>query len=125
MTWTRSVLTVAMLCVVGGGPLAAQDLPAKNPLEGNAEAIKYGMGLFERFATEGVYFQAFMIASGTLLVLRAPYQRNLTGEQIQAAPSWARWLLRMDQPRFQRWSGWFIIGVAVMIIGLKLANGDA
>ena len=83
------------------------------------------MGLFERFATEGVYFQAFMIASGTLLVLRAPYQRNLTSEQIQAAPSWARWLLRMDQPRFQRWSGWFIIGVAVMIIGLKLANGDA
>ncbi len=45
MTWTRSVLTVAMLCV-GGGPLAAQDLPAKNPYEGNPDAIKYGMGLF-------------------------------------------------------------------------------
>jgi putative heme-binding domain-containing protein len=46
MIWTRSVLAVAMLCVVGGGPLAAQDSPAKNPLEGNPEAIKYGMGLF-------------------------------------------------------------------------------
>jgi putative heme-binding domain-containing protein len=46
MTWTRSILAVAMLCVAGGGPLAAQDLPAKNPLEGNPDAIKYGMGLF-------------------------------------------------------------------------------
>jgi cytochrome c oxidase cbb3-type subunit 3 len=44
MTWTRPVLTVAMLCVTGA--LAAQDLPAKNPLEGNPDAIKYGMGLF-------------------------------------------------------------------------------
>src|SRR5438874_13101289 len=46
MTWTRSVVTVAMFFVVGGGPLAAQDLPAKNPVEGNPDAIKYGMGLF-------------------------------------------------------------------------------
>ena len=46
MTWTRSVLTVALLCVVGGGPLAAQNAPAKNPLEGNPDAIKYGMGLY-------------------------------------------------------------------------------
>jgi putative heme-binding domain-containing protein len=52
MTWTRSVLTVAMLWVAGG-PLAAQNppadtgnLPAKNPVEGNPDAIKYGMGLF-------------------------------------------------------------------------------
>jgi cytochrome c oxidase cbb3-type subunit III len=46
MTWTRSVLTVAMLGVLGGGLPAAQDLPAKNPLEGNADAIRAGMGLF-------------------------------------------------------------------------------
>ena len=46
MTWTRSVLTVAMLCVVGGVPLAAQNPQAKNPLEGNPDAVKYGMGLF-------------------------------------------------------------------------------
>ena len=45
MKWTRSVLTVAMLSVAGGG-LAAQDLTAKNPLEGSPDAIKYGMGLF-------------------------------------------------------------------------------
>jgi hypothetical protein len=83
------------------------------------------MGLFERFATEGVYLEAFMIASGTLLVLRAPHQNNLTSDQIQEAPAWGRWMLRMDQPRVHRWSGWFIIGVAVVIAGLKLANGDA
>jgi cytochrome c oxidase cbb3-type subunit III len=46
MKWTRSVLMVAMLCVIVGVPLAAQNLPAKNPLEGNSDAIKYGMGLF-------------------------------------------------------------------------------
>ena len=47
MTWTRWVLTVAMLWAIGGGGLfAAQDLPAKNPLEGNPDAIRGGMGLF-------------------------------------------------------------------------------
>ena len=50
MTWTRSVFSVAilsgMLGVLGGGLLAAQDLPVKNPLEGNADAIRSGMGLF-------------------------------------------------------------------------------
>jgi cytochrome c oxidase cbb3-type subunit III len=45
MTWTR-LLMFAMLCVVAGVPLAAQNPPAKNPLEGNPDAIKYGMGLF-------------------------------------------------------------------------------
>src|SRR6266581_1344976 len=43
MNWTRSVLTVAMLAVAGGGSLAAQEPPAKNPLEGNPDAIKYGL----------------------------------------------------------------------------------
>ena len=46
MTWTRSVLTAALLSLVGGGVFAAQDLPAKNPLEGNPDAIRSGMGLF-------------------------------------------------------------------------------
>jgi cytochrome c oxidase cbb3-type subunit III len=46
MIWTRSVLMVAIVCVTVGVPLAAQNLPAKNPLEGNADAVKYGQGLF-------------------------------------------------------------------------------
>ena len=46
MTWTRSVLTVAMLWAVGGGLFAAQEPPAKNPLDGNSDAIQAGMGLF-------------------------------------------------------------------------------
>lgn len=83
------------------------------------------MGLFERFATQGVYLQAFMIAAGSLLVLRAPFQQNLTDEQIQAAPAWLRWSLRKDTRRYHRRSGWFIISVAVFIIALKLFNGDA
>ena len=46
MKWTRPVLSIAMLWVMVGAPAAAQDPPAKNPLEGNADAIRSGMGLF-------------------------------------------------------------------------------
>jgi putative heme-binding domain-containing protein len=50
MTLTRSVLTAAVALVIGGviggGVLLAQDAAAKNPLEGNADAIRAGMGLF-------------------------------------------------------------------------------
>lgn len=84
---------------------------------------KEGMELFERFATQGVYFQAFMIASGSLVVLRAPFQQNLSSEQIQAFPAWARWLLRMDQTRLHRRVGWFIIGWSAIIAALKVAHG--
>jgi hypothetical protein len=83
------------------------------------------MGLFERFVTQGVYFQAFTIAFGSLVVLRAPFQRSLSREQIQSAPAWSRWLLRLDQPRLHRRGGWFMIGVSVIIIVVKLLNGDA
>ena len=46
MTWIRLVLTATFLCLAGSALFAAQDLPAKNPLEGNADAIRGGMGLF-------------------------------------------------------------------------------
>jgi putative heme-binding domain-containing protein len=46
MGWTRSVLTVAALGLIGGSILAAQAPVARNPLEGNSDAIRYGMGLF-------------------------------------------------------------------------------
>src|SRR5258706_766946 len=46
MKWTRSVLIVVVLFATGGSLFAAQDPPAKNPLEGNADAIRGGMGLF-------------------------------------------------------------------------------
>ncbi len=46
MNWTRLLLTVAVLCLAGGSLFAAQDLPAKNPLEGNPDAIRGGMGLY-------------------------------------------------------------------------------
>ena len=59
MKWTCSVLTVATLSLLGGSLMSAQDvpvnnrdlknqalLPTKNPLEGDPDAIKHGMGLF-------------------------------------------------------------------------------
>ena len=46
MNGWRSALVVG-LCVAGGGALLrAQAAPAKNPLEGNPDAIRGGMGLF-------------------------------------------------------------------------------
>ena len=47
MTWMRSAWTAVLLCAIGGGLSAAGQSPAgKNPLEGNADAIRAGMGLF-------------------------------------------------------------------------------
>src|SRR5439155_4581998 len=46
MRCLRSV-AIAVLCILGGGILfAAQEPPAKNPLEGNSDAIRGGMGLY-------------------------------------------------------------------------------
>lgn len=39
-------LTVGLLCVVGSARLIAQDPVSKNPLEGDAVAIRIGMGVF-------------------------------------------------------------------------------
>jgi putative heme-binding domain-containing protein len=52
MTWTRPVSTLAALGWLVAGVVAAQDLPAKNPLEGNAAAIQAGMGLFRSRCAE-------------------------------------------------------------------------
>ena len=46
MIWTRSLLTVAWLVGVAAGLLAAQDLPAANPFEGDLDATRTGMGLY-------------------------------------------------------------------------------
>jgi len=46
MTATRATLTLAILCAITTGPLTAQDQPAGNPLQGDANAIRAGMGLF-------------------------------------------------------------------------------
>jgi putative heme-binding domain-containing protein len=46
MTSTRWLLAVAILGVFSGGVPAAQGVQTKNPLEGNPEAIRGGMGLF-------------------------------------------------------------------------------
>ena len=46
MTRTRSVLTVAMLCVVSGALVAAQEPRAQNPVDGTLDAMQAGVGLF-------------------------------------------------------------------------------
>jgi putative heme-binding domain-containing protein len=43
---------LAAACLLGGAVLAAQDPPAKNPYEGNADAIRTGMGLFRARCAE-------------------------------------------------------------------------
>src|SRR5437667_8965154 len=46
MRWIFSGLTVVVVCAAAGSLFAAQELPAKNPLEWNADAIRGGMGLY-------------------------------------------------------------------------------
>jgi cytochrome c oxidase cbb3-type subunit III len=46
MPWNGPVLTIAVLAVIGAQPVFGQNRPAKNPLEGNADAIRSGQGLF-------------------------------------------------------------------------------
>jgi len=46
MTGTRATGTLAILALLAAAPLAAQGPPVKNPLEGDAEAIRAGMGVF-------------------------------------------------------------------------------
>ena len=45
MKWTVWLLMFALVSLVDG-LVVAQDTPKKNPLEGNADAIRAGMGLF-------------------------------------------------------------------------------
>jgi putative heme-binding domain-containing protein len=47
MRWTRFVASVAAVCLAGGiAAVTAQDGPRRNPLDGDAAAIRTGMGLF-------------------------------------------------------------------------------
>ena len=46
MKHIRLAVTVSILCLTGGGRVLAQDRSTKNPVEGNAEAIRAGMGLY-------------------------------------------------------------------------------
>jgi putative heme-binding domain-containing protein len=46
MAWTRPVLFIALVSLVAATGGAAQDPPVKNPLEGDPDAIRAGMGLF-------------------------------------------------------------------------------
>jgi putative heme-binding domain-containing protein len=48
----RSALTIAAACLLGSALVAAQDLPQKNPVEGNPDAIRTGMGLFRARCAE-------------------------------------------------------------------------
>lgn len=46
MKWTGPALTIAILTSLGAPLVRAQESPQKNPLEGHADAIRAGMGLF-------------------------------------------------------------------------------
>src|SRR5438093_6910455 len=45
MKWIASLLSLVLLSLAGGG-VAAQNPPTKNPFQGNADAIRAGMGIF-------------------------------------------------------------------------------
>ena len=80
-----------------------------------------GMDWFRTFASEGLYFQAFSIAFGSLVLLRAPYRRKLTSDQIGNVRPALRWLLIYD---WERWSAWGIIAISIAVAVLKMTRGS-
>ena len=80
------------------------------------------MELFERFATEGLYFPAVMIAFGSLVILRAPFQPPLSPEEFASASPWMRWLISEDPERNQRRGGWIIVGCAIFSAMVRLGT---
>src|SRR2546427_13068775 len=46
MRWVFSVLAISLACSAAANLFAAQAPPPKNPLEGNADAVRGGMGLY-------------------------------------------------------------------------------
>ena len=77
------------------------------------------MGWFQSFAN-GILFPVFMVAFGLLLVLQAPFLKEPTPEQIEAAPAWMHWLLRRHTEKVQRKGGWMIIGFSVLIVVFRI-----
>ena len=73
------------------------------------------MGWFQAFATDGLYFPAFMIAFGSVVILRAPSTKILSENEIRAIPVWMQGLARLNSERLQRRGGWTIIGSSVLI----------
>jgi hypothetical protein len=80
------------------------------------------MEWFYSFATEGLVFPAFMVAFGSLVILRAPSTPKLTENQIAVGPKWLQWLVRKDSETLQRRSGWAMIACAVIVAILRLST---
>jgi ribose/xylose/arabinose/galactoside ABC-type transport system permease subunit len=79
------------------------------------------MQWFQRFATEGLMLPAFMMAFGSLVVLRASSTLQLTKDQIDEAPSWMRWIATIDSARLQRRCGWAIIAFALVAVIMRVS----
>lgn len=79
------------------------------------------MSWFQTFARDGLYFPAFMFAFGSLVVLRAPSTKTPSENDIRAIPVWMQGLARLNSERFQRHSGWTIIGFSVLIAIMRIA----
>ena len=83
------------------------------------------MDLFIRFATEGLYFPAVMIAFGSLIILRAPSESPLPPDQFASAPPWLRWIISENPERRQRRGGWIIVAAAAFTAIMRLATSTS
>ena len=82
-----------------------------------------GVDWFQTFANS-IYLPVIMIAFGMLMVVQAPRQKELTVEEIEAAPTWMHWLIRGDRAKFQRRAGWIVIGGNVLLVLLRAMHGN-
>ncbi|PWT79395.1 MAG: hypothetical protein C5B57_14010 [Blastocatellia bacterium] len=77
MPWTRLAVTVAMLAVLGGRLFGVQDLPARNPLDGNSDATRAGMGLFRGRCADLSLSTAGLLTTACGLIFSADGDGNI------------------------------------------------
>jgi len=65
-----------------------------------------------------LYFPAFQVAFGSLVLLCLPLRKKLTQREIEAAPQWYRWLLRHD---WERWAAWLTISISLLLAAFEIA----
>lgn len=80
------------------------------------------MEWFYSFATEGLLLPAFMVAFGSLVILRGPSSPKLNEAQFGEGPRWLQWLARADSSTLQRRSGWTMIVCAIILTIVRLST---
>ena len=67
------------------------------------------------FALEGLALPAFLCAFGALVILMAPTTPVVSAKDSAGAPAWLRRLALANSPKLQRYCGWIMVVLAILI----------